>query len=155
MKKNISILLLCAIFACTEKEKEANFDESQLKESLIKDPATIEFSKLEKQITLNNIEGKYNLGNLNMKIIQSQVKDNTPFNELVVIYEKAGMKDAKEYFTLNTKKVELLSRMQVNHPQFKNLGKDKQLALLRSVIEPSLNSATEENKKTVKARLKD
>jgi hypothetical protein len=155
MKKIISLLLVFAIFACTEKEKEANFDESQLKESLTKDPVTTEFSNLEKQITRNNINGKYNMGNLNLKIIQGQIKNNIPFDELVLLYKKAGMKNAEEYFTLTNKKIELLNQIQVNHPELKNLEKEKQVALIRSITEPSLNAIVEENKKTIKARIKN
>jgi hypothetical protein len=60
-----------------------------------------------------------------------------------------------ELLSKDDKKIELLNQIQVNHPELKNLEKEKQVALIRSITEPSLNAIVEENKKTIKARIKN
>jgi hypothetical protein len=144
------LLVVISLFTLNcNNPKVNNQDSVQIENNFIrklrKDSLITSYAGVLRQIDLGIATKKFNLLHYNEEIVERGRKDCHTAEEVIALYEKAGITHAKEYFTLNSRRAKIIVLLQEEYPKLYKLPRNERKEIFEAAVpkisvQPELDS---------------
>jgi len=139
-----NFILICALIGIsifysdcnnpdTDTNTSARIDSKYISE-LRNDSLIVAYSRVSKQLNLDLASNKINLSHFNTDLVKANRKNCHTAEQLVALYEKAGVTNAKLYVDLSWRIIGIVALLQKKYPELYMLPKDERKKIFAAVI---------------------
>lgn len=98
------------------------------------DSLIISFANINKQLDLGAVSDRYNLRHYDKKLVEKNRKNCHTPGQVIALYKKSGVTHAREYLSLNWRRILIVYQLQRKYPDLYKLPKSERREIFAAAV---------------------